>query len=176
MHISKADPVLLPATLQDHLVIQNMARFYVYEMAGECGLQSDGWALPTDGLYEAFDFKPYLESSNRNAYLIKVNNELAGFVLINNEGLLSETEWNMGEFFVIRRFQGRNIGHQIMAEVLTRHPGHWEVSVIPENNSALNFWRKTITKLTSNQFQETIMIVDYDPEQPERIIFSFLSK
>ena len=41
---------LIPATLEDYPKIQNMARFYVYEMSHECGLNSTDWASPADEL------------------------------------------------------------------------------------------------------------------------------
>ena len=48
---------ILSATLADYPTIQNMARFYVYDLSRECGLISEDWAIPSDGLYESFDFR-----------------------------------------------------------------------------------------------------------------------
>lgn len=88
------------ATINDHPIIQNMARFYVYDLSRHCGLNSSDWALPDDGLYESFDYKDYFTAPDRKAFVIKINQELAGFVLLNQEGLDQDTMWNMGEFFI----------------------------------------------------------------------------
>lgn len=72
--------IIVPATLDDYSLIQNMARFYVYDLSRYCGFKSDeyNWTLPQDGLYKANDYKKYFTSTDRKAYLIKVNNEIAG--------------------------------------------------------------------------------------------------
>ncbi len=164
---------LIPATVADHATVQNMARFYVYDMSRYCGFISDEWAIPADGLYESYDFKSYFEDPTRKAFLVKVDDELAGFVLLKTIGILPETEWHMGEFFILAKFQGKGIGGQVASQVWNMHPGIWEVLVIPENKSALAFWRKTIAGFTSGGFKEEIKTVDFDRDQPKRYIFSF---
>ncbi len=59
---------LIPTTLSDYPVVQNMARFYVYEMSRDCGLDSSDWACPADGLYECFDYEQYFTDKSRLAY------------------------------------------------------------------------------------------------------------
>ena len=164
---------LIPATLNDYPLIQNMARFYVYDLSRSCGRDSADWALPSDGLYESFDFKNYFEETSRKAYLIKVEEELAGFVLLNQVATSSDIDWNMGEFFILARFQGQGVGQLVVQELWDTHPGRWEVAVVPENKSALTFWRKTISVFTNRVYHETEKEIDYDPYQPKRIILNF---
>ncbi|HAT9060362.1 TPA: GNAT family N-acetyltransferase [Legionella pneumophila subsp. pneumophila] len=161
------------ATLDDYPTIQNMARFYVYELSRDCGFISDDWALPSDGLYESFDFKNYFEAPTRKAFLIKVGNELAGFALLNQEGIYPDTSWNMGEFFIVAKFQGKGLGFLVSSELWKMHPGLWEVSVIPENKRGLSFWRKAISSVTAGNYQEEIKTINYDTQQPKRVVFRF---
>ncbi|MBZ4284348.1 hypothetical protein LAJ55_16220, partial [Streptococcus pneumoniae] len=70
--------------------------------------------------------------------MIKLNTELAGFVLLDHVGVLPETEWNMGQFFILAKFQGKKVGQHVAEEIWRQHPGLWEVSVIPENKGALS--------------------------------------
>ena len=166
-------PTLVKATFEDYPCIQNLARFYVYDLSRTCGFISKDWSAPKDGLYESFDFKCYFEEKDRYPYLIKVNDELAGFVLIHKEGTCPKTDWNMGEFFILAKFQGKGLGLQTAKEIWKMFPGNWEISVIPENTTALKFWRKSIKDFTNNQFQEEIKKVSYDQDQPNRHIFFF---
>lgn len=166
-------PTLIPATLADYPTIQNMGRFYVYDMSRYCGFISDEWNLPTDGLYECIDFKSYFEDLTREPYLVKVGDELAGFVLLDREGTSPETQWNMGEFFILAKFQGKGIGADVARHIWRQHPGLWEVSVIPENKKPHQFWSQTISDFTNGNFTEEVKIVHYDSAQPHRIIFSF---
>lgn len=49
----------------------------------------------------------------------------------------------------------------------------WEVLVIPENEKALRFWRRAISRFTDGHYTEEIIKVDFDPDQPNRIVFKF---
>lgn len=154
-------------------MIQNMARFYVYDLSRECDFISSDWGLLADGLYESFDFKDYFQDSDKRAFLIKVDQETAGFVLLNQSGLFSETTWNMGGVFVLAKFQNKGVGAVAATQVWDMHLGKWEVSVIPENKNAAKFWRRVISNYSSGMFLESIQHVEYDPDQPQRIVFQF---
>lgn len=168
-------PQLIPATLDDYPAIQNMTRFYVYEMSRECGLNSSDWACPADGLYESFDFKHYFVDPDKRGYLIKVDEEPAGFVLLHQTGKQPDIQWHMGEFFILARFQNRGIGREIAQQVWRQHPGSWEVTVIPENQRALHFWRKAVASIVYDNFVEEIKLKTgrVDPDQPNRIFLTF---
>lgn len=157
---TKLKPQLVPATNADYPVIQNLARFYVYDMARYCGFISDEWACPADGLYECYDFKTYFEDTSKQPFLIKVDHEIAGFVLLNKEGTSATTQWNMGQFFILSKFQRSGIGKLMAEAVWNSHPGTWEISVIPENTAALHFWRKTIAAFTKGNYSEEVKVVN----------------
>lgn len=48
----KPELKILPASIKDYPVIQNMARFYLYDMSKFCHHDASDWAIPEDGLYE----------------------------------------------------------------------------------------------------------------------------
>ncbi|MDP2194275.1 MAG: GNAT family N-acetyltransferase [Alphaproteobacteria bacterium] len=173
--IKKVDPTILviTATIDHYPCIQNMARFYVYDLSKECGSISSDWAMPEDGLYESFDFKNYFIDPSRKAYLVKIDGEIAGFVLLNQATESSANTWNMGEFFMIAKFQNQGIGSRVAKEIWNMHPGMWEVSVIPNNKSALRFWERTISQFTDGAFNKQLKNVTYDEHCPQRIIFEF---
>ena len=168
--------ILEPAGIKDYPMVQNMARFYVYDLSKECGHISKDWCLPADGLFESFDFKNYFVENSRKAYLVKVYDDVAGFVLVNQVVTSKDSDWNVGEFFILARYQGHSIGKSVAENLWEMHPGKWEVSVIPENISALTFWEKTICKFTNNDFTKEIKQVDFDQDQPKRIVFRFDSQ
>lgn len=171
--ILKSKLKLVPATLKDYPTVQNMARFYVYDISRYCGFISDDWACPTDGLYESYDFKSYFEDPTQRAFLIKIGEELAGFVLLNQIGRLPNTQWNMGQFFILAKFQNKGIGNQVTRRVWEIHSGEWEVSVIPENKAALAFWRKTVSTFTAGKYTEQLLNISEDGHQFQRYILNF---
>jgi predicted acetyltransferase len=164
---------IIAATISDYPFIQNMARFYVYDASRACGFISHEWAIPADGLYESSDYKHYITDSDRRAYLVKVDGEIAGFVLFHQSGASSEAQWCIGEFFILAKFQSKGIGRDVAYQIWNMHKGIWEVSVIPENIPAYNFWQETISAYTSGHYAEEIKDVDYDVHQPKRIVFTF---
>jgi len=170
---SKKNIHIIPATLLDYPTLQNLARFYLYDMTRYCGFISEDWACPENGLYECNDFKKYFEEASRKAYLIRVKKELAGFVLLNKRGTSPETDWNMGEFFVLSKFQGKGVSYYVAHQIWQEHKGQWEIAVIPENIKALTFWRKAISDFTGKNYTEEVKTIDYDEDQPKRHVLSF---
>ena len=167
---------VIAVSLQDYPVIQNLGKFYEYDMSRYCQWHWEGedGGYPSQHLIN--NFKTYFEEESRKAYLIRVDKEIAGFALINKVGTSSNIEWNMGEFFVLAKFQGKGFAAHVAKQIWLMSPGRWEVSVIPENLPALAFWRKTISAFTNGKYIEEIKIIDYDKAQSKRYIFNFECK
>ncbi|MCP5369392.1 MAG: phosphotransferase [Rickettsiaceae bacterium] len=148
-----------------------MAQLYVYDASRELGFSISG-----DGLYNPKSYRCYCEDNDKIAYVIKVYDEIAGFALINEKGLEKHTDWKVDQFFILAKFQRSGVGKIAAEKIWQLHPGKWEVSVIPENISALKFWENTISKFTANVFEKETKLIDFDKDQPKRIIFSFDSE
>lgn len=143
----------IPATLADHPTIQNMARFYVYDMSEYLG-DEEGWEIPEEGLYECIDFKKYWEDESSFPFIIRYENELIGFAIVDKKGSEPSVDFNMAQFFVARKFKHKGIGRYIAEQCFKKFAGSWEVMVIPGNEGAYRFWRSTIKNFSSNQFTE----------------------
>lgn len=124
---------LIPATLSDHPAIQNMGRFYVYDMS-EYMFSEPGWEIPEDGLYECINFKKYWElDSTAYPFLIKYKDELAGFVIVDQKGLDDQVDFNMAQFFILRKFKSKGLGKFVAQTCFEKFKGSWEVNVMLEN-------------------------------------------
>ncbi|WP_133137159.1 GNAT family N-acetyltransferase [Legionella rowbothamii] len=164
-------PQIIEATQDDLPLIQNMWLFYIYELGRYCGFNK-GWECPVNLNFIPDDLTFYFTNPNQ-AFLINVGGEVAGFILLNKKGTQLSIDWNMAEFFILAKFQGKGIGQSIAHELWKTHSGCWEVSVIPENKPALAFWRKAVSVFTKSSYTEKLMEIDYDKSQSERIILSF---
>jgi predicted acetyltransferase len=140
---------LIPATLADYPVIQNMGRFYVYDMSEYLG-HNDGWEIPEDGLYECIDLKKYWETGSGFPFLICHQNELAGFAIVDNKGSDASINYNMAQFFILRKFKNKGLGQYVAHQLFNRFKGTWEVMVMPDNIGAYQFWKKVISKYDSD--------------------------
>lgn len=157
------NPTLVTATMADYPVMQNMGRFYVYEMSRYCG-----WECPEDGVYDCLDFKHHFEQPNNYPFMIKVGKELAGFLIVDKKGTNENIDWNMA------KFQKHGFGKKIAHQVFNQFNNLWEVTVMPENLGALHFWRKVIGSYTKGQFEESLQTVP-EPEPHPMIVLTFRS-
>lgn len=145
---------LVPATKKEYPILQNMGRFYVYDMTEYMG-EEKGWEIPADGLYECTDFKKYWEAEGSFPFLIKRGKEIVGFVIVDKKGSDEKVDFNMAQFFILRKFQGRGVGQKIAHDCFDQFQGTWEVMVMPKNEGAYQFWKKVIGSYTHNQFEPT---------------------
>jgi predicted acetyltransferase len=119
--------------------------------------------------------------TTKKAFLLKINKELAGFVLLDKMKLLQPVDWNMGKFFVLAKFQGKGVADSIDLQIFKNYPGIWSVAVMPENIKAAKFWRNIISQVTNGNFFETFKTEDElrtkdNPDPYAMIIFTFDSK
>lgn len=158
---------LIPASLAEYPIIQNMARFYVYDMS-----EFMGWDMEKTGLYECISFEKYFDKENNFPFLIKYENELAGFVIVDKVGSDNSIDFNMAQFFILRKFKNKGVARYVAHQCFDKFKGTWEVMVIPGNEGAYRFWRATIKKYTHNNFVEyTKEIVHF--ENARKNIFKF---
>ncbi len=164
---------LVPALLDDYPIIQNMGRFYVYDMS-EYMRDEAGWQMPENGLYECIDFKKYWQTDDAFPFLIRYKGELAGFVIVDKKGSDDKIDYNMAQFYIIRKFKGKGLGKFVAYHCFDTFKGMWEVMVMPHNTGAYQFWKKTITSYTNNAAIEyTRQIKHFN--NSEKNIFCFKS-
>ncbi|MBX9587124.1 MAG: GNAT family N-acetyltransferase [Gammaproteobacteria bacterium] len=164
---------ILEAPVDKVPVIQNMARFYAYDLSKSCGFYSlFDWSFPEDGLYEALDLSNYWKPDHY-PFLIRVDGELAGFVLIDKIGTTSDVDWNMGQFFIVGKYQGKGVGRQVAVQIFEKFSGTWEVMQMPDNIPAIAFWKKVIAGYTNNKYSEERKIIQ-EPQPHENIVLKFI--
>ncbi len=144
---------LQKATMEQLPVMQRMGSYYVYDMSEYVGSEP-AWRFPETGEYECVEFRPYFEGLKSHPFFVRVNGELAGFAIIDDQGSAPEIDHNMAQFFVHRKFKGLGVGSRAAHECFQRFAGFWEVRVIPQNLGAYCFWKRTIRDFTEGDFEE----------------------
>jgi len=117
--------------------LRNLFQFYEYDFS-----EIEPANVGDDGRFHQLDAVTF-----DHGYLIRVNNDFAGFALVNRQVSRvnpGETVWWMKEFFVMRQFRRSGVGRQVAHLVIARHPGTWEVTQTPTNGAATAFWQKTL--------------------------------
>jgi predicted acetyltransferase len=59
---------------------------------------------------------------------------------------------DIGEFFVVAKFQGKGVGHQVAEKIFDQFPGTWEVRQMLAKQPAIDFWRRVIASYTHGKF------------------------
>jgi predicted acetyltransferase len=166
---------MIPATLDDYPIIQNLGRFYIYELSRHCGIPYNAFKCPDDGLIEFDDSKIYFTDEKHKAFLIKADDELAGFVFVKLFELIPKIDYFLSEFFILAKFQGHGVGKEIAKRLFDLYQGRWSLGVIPENISAVKFWQKVIPEYTQGKFDQQLKTTEHPNPYP-MIIFTFDSE
>lgn len=147
-----------PALEADRPLIQEMARFYIYEMsdAAQWGYERKDAGV----LFECRDLSAYWDDGC-HPYLLLSEQELGGFALIDRRGSDPRTQFNVGQFFVLKKFQRRGLGRRAATAIFERHPGCWEVAQFPGNLPAIAFWQATVRDYTAGRYSEERRYVEH---------------
>ncbi|MFM0757306.1 GNAT family N-acetyltransferase [Paraburkholderia strydomiana] len=75
--------------------------------------------------------------SRLSATTILVDAQIAGFVIVDDEVHATGAQFNIGYFFVARRYRGLGVGTQAVSDLLRKFPGSWQISHVTENLGAV---------------------------------------
>ena len=157
---------LIAATEDDLPIVRNLVSYYVYEMSGPMG-----WECNAEGVFGGCDeLAEYWQTGHPETppedqwpepkwrgypFVIRVDYLMAGFALVKQYGERAEPSYDMGEFFVLRKYQRQGVGKAAAGAAFDRLRGLWEVRQLMENGPAVAFWRRAIGEYTEGDFSET---------------------
>ena len=146
--ISSQPLIELHAAQRDELeTIENLMQFYMYDFSEWLPLK-----LGEHGFFNAQPKPGYWRNPATRPFLIKVNGELAGFVTVDDETQVPGAEYNIGYFFVSRRFRGQGVAKFVVSALLSRFPGQWQIFHLDVNQPAQRFWARVLPDLTHGEF------------------------
>jgi predicted acetyltransferase len=140
---------VIPAGIDAQSVVLNLALYYIHDFTDFLGFR-----CPDSGLFRTSHWGIFWSEANRWAFLVKVDGELAGLVLVGPDGAQPTSQYDVAEFFILRKFRRKGVGEQAARDVFNRFRGRWEVRVIVENEPALAFWRRVLSRYTSGRYVE----------------------
>jgi predicted acetyltransferase len=143
-----------PATVEERPILRHLMELYQYDFS-----EFDGADISPMGLFDYPYLDHYWVEEGRYAYLVRVNGELAGFVLVSRYNYLTgiKDAWVVSEFFIMRKYRLQGVGQQVACWLFDHHSGAWQVSEIAENRPAITFWRKVIGRYTCENFEEFLL-------------------
>ena len=134
---------IIPATQEQEPILANLLELYAHDFSEFHPLE-----LGPDGRFGYRNLPLYWVEPNRHPFLVRMNGQLAGLILVKKGSEISgnETVWDLAEFFVVRGYRRRGVGTAMAREVWGSFPGQWEVRVMESNHSARHFWENSIAE------------------------------
>lgn len=115
-----------------------------------------GFEVDEHGRFAPYPLAAYWRDEGRHAFLLRADDTLVGFALVQTESRLSGARgtFDMAEFFVLRAHRRRRVGLDAATLLFDLFRGPWEVRQRAENVAARQFWRREIAAYTAGRFEE----------------------
>lgn len=151
---------LCAATTPDDLrCIENLMQFFNHELSAWYPVR-----LAEHGLYTLRPKGPYWAEPRTQPFLLRVAGELAGFAVVDGDCVEPERQrYNLGYFFLLRRFRGQGLARQALGQLLQRFPGAWEVYYLARNEFAAHFWGPALAALPLSGLERRERVIDAEP-------------
>ena len=131
---------LIQVKTEDREKVKGLFQYYLYEMSDFLSLS------PSErGLFEYPEhvLESYWNCDDHYPFLIHCNGEIAGFSLLRKYPP-DKTWYDIGQFFVLKKFNGQGVGKKAFELSVSMFPGQWITRVLIENNRALSFWTSVV--------------------------------
>lgn len=154
---------LITASVDKWVLLENMLQLYAYDFS----------EFTNDEINEYGDYgfsrllRYYWNEKNPDPFIVKVNDNIAGFVMVKNI-LIDGIEYrSIGEFFILKKYRKSGIGKRVAQMVFKKFPGKWYVDMIRSNIPACSFWEKVITDFTEGKYSSS------EDKERKKMFFTF---
>jgi predicted acetyltransferase len=146
-----------PALASDEACIDNLMQLYAYDASGWYPIE-----LQANGRFTLRPVARFWTEANQHPFLIFVDGKLAGFAVVDGEVVDPSSKWNMGYFFIARRYRGQGVGRHTAQQLFAQFRGDWEIYQVIQNTNATHFWRSVISAFTNARFTERELAIGGD--------------
>ncbi|GGS91889.1 acetyltransferase [Nonomuraea spiralis] len=154
-----------PASAADLPTIERLWLMFRHDMSEfQGGLPAPDATYHSDRLHAAF------QDADWASYLFTSDDHPVGFAFVR---ALSGPERVLNSFFVVRGARRSGIGMVAVREVISRHPGPWEIAFQDSNEAAVAFWRRVATEIAGEAWTEERRAVPNRPDVPPDVWISF---
>jgi predicted acetyltransferase len=123
-------------------VFDRLLQLYKYDFSEFAPIGSPHGEVDAEGRFAYPSLESYWRESGRIPLLIRADDHVAGFALLNQWSPLDlPLDHAVAEFFVLRKYRRARVGTRAALFIFGRYPGQWEVPVAWYNPPALAFWR-----------------------------------
>ena len=141
-----------PILIEQKSVFTQLMNLYLYDFTEYTNDDIDN-----NGCFFDFSRADGIWIAKLHPFFIRVDDKIAGFVLIANSGrqyLNAENAHSIWEFFVMKKYRRNGVGRFAARTAFDMFKGKWEVCQMQNNFPARKFWESLISEYTKNDYQE----------------------
>ncbi|MDQ0359345.1 GNAT family N-acetyltransferase [Breznakia pachnodae] len=157
---------LVKVASKNKSLLFNLMQLYLYDLSVYFNFKTNN-----NGIYEYDHFEDYFTDTNYISYFIYNDNELIGFVLLNDYSPITnkhENIINVSEFFILKLYRKQGLGEITFQTLLDMHKGVWTIKPAAFSKEANAFWKTIINKHIGSKI--TIEFINNNP------IYTFSNK
>jgi predicted acetyltransferase len=145
--------ILEKVDIKNKNILSNLLQLYLHDIEKDFFVGID---LDENESFSYPHLDEYWEKEEYIPYFIKLESEIIGFILINNNFQILGKEnnsYNLAEMFIINKYKRKGIGKNVMFQIFKKYSGKWEVRPVPNSKGAELFWENTIKEYTQNKYE-----------------------
>ncbi len=87
------------------------------------------------------------EEEDCDAYLVVVDNNIAGFVTVESTEILGSEMPELSDIFILPKYRSKGIALHVVSQLMLKNSLKWHVAVYEKDREALKFWDRLFAKL-----------------------------
>jgi len=124
-------------------ILRNLYSLYLHDLSA----YANGLQVSEDGSFEFDSFSLIWEREGLTPYLIKADDNLAGFLLLLESPLTKRVDKVINDFFILNPYRGKGVAKAAALKVFEEHKGSYYISQLRSNEPAVRFWKKIYQQL-----------------------------
>jgi len=118
-------------------MLERFVQLYLYDLSWV-----DGWDVDEDGSFAHGLLHGCWTDPRRHPFVIRCANKPAGFAIVDEAPTGTDVayDYDMAEFFILRRWRRLGAGRNAFRQLAALFPGRWQVRPFPGYEPADRFW------------------------------------
>lgn len=110
-------------------MLEHLIEYYVYDFSEFLDIE-----LSENGDFGFYSLDPYWNDQvNHSPFIVKLNDKIIGFVLVEKVEKHGEETNKIAEFFITKKYRRNGYGKIVAKQVFDMFRGSWEVTQIEKN-------------------------------------------
>lgn len=129
---------------KDRKKLEKLLQLYLHDL-------SQSFPIPFNSSNCQYEYNLDKYFIDNYAYFIKNNNNILGFILIDDN---KNNNYEVSEIFILNNYKRKNIGSISISKIFDMYKGDWTIKAVPNSTLAESFWINIINNYTKNNYKK----------------------